>query len=135
MAEPEEKAPWWMEAIKTLGLPTVFLLAIVYMLWSAGRWAGSVIIYPLFEHQTKMIDNVDGMVNATIQSMKSIEQSLKANNEQCIETMKTVNESARVISSNGVKMDILIESIRMEREKLLGVLGEIEENTSKEAPK
>jgi hypothetical protein len=45
-----EKNPW-VEATKSLGLPTVFLGVVLYMIWSAGGWAGETVVVPLFKKQ------------------------------------------------------------------------------------
>jgi len=129
MPAESTKAPWYVDAIKTLGLPTCFLAVVLYMIWTAGTWVGTEIVYPLFERQTRMIDEVQGMVGTMEESMRSISKTLDAHGEHAIESLKVCNETKESAQSNGAKLDILSERVTNSNEKIIGVLEKIEQNT------
>lgn len=127
--EVESKAPWYVESVKSLGLPTCFLAALLYMLWTAGTWAGTTIVFPLFDKQIKMIDEVSGMIRTMEGSMESINDTLKAHGDHAIESLKVCNEARECSISNGAKLDVLTERVTNSNEKVIGVLEKIERNT------
>lgn len=120
-----KKTVWWMDAVKSLGLPTVFLGVILYMLWSAGTWAGTEVVYPLFEHQSKVIDDAGKMIQTMDSSMNEINQTLEAHGEHAIESLKQINEARSEIRENGMKVDRIVEG----NAEVLETLKSIENNT------
>lgn len=128
--EAESKAPWYVDAIKSLGLPTCFLVAVLYMIWTAGTWAGSTIVFPLFDKQIKMIDEVSGMVKTMEGSMQGINKTLEAHGSHTVEALKVCNETRDFSKENGAKLDVLSERVTNSNENIIGVLKAIEKNTS-----
>jgi hypothetical protein len=128
--EQSSKAPWYFDAIKNLGLPTCFLAAVLYMIWTAGTWAGKEIIFPLFEKQTTMIDEVSGMVKTMEGSMQGINKTLEAHGSHAVEALKICNETRDCTKENGGKLDVLSEKVSNSNENMINVLREIEKNTS-----
>ena len=55
MAEETPKH-WALDSIKSLGLPTVFVAVLLYLIVSAGKWAATDVIKPLVERQMTFID-------------------------------------------------------------------------------
>ena len=134
MSEPApevgSKAPWWMEAIKTLGLPTAFLCVIVYMIWSAGTWAGTAIVFPLFQKQMDFIDQASEMTKSMEVTMSKIDGTLSAHGEHALESLKICSEIRNVCAETAGETKLNSERIRVGNQELIGVLKKIEENTS-----
>lgn len=59
----ESSEPWQIKLAKTLGLPTVFLLILLYFIYTAGVWIAHSIAMPLFEKQTIFIDKATDMMS------------------------------------------------------------------------
>ena len=119
------KPPWYIEVIKTLGLPTAFLCIIVYGLWTAGSWAASVIIVPLFDKQMKFIDEASEMTREMTSVTSAINTTLKASGEHSIENLRVCNDIHKVTMETNGNVKTALES----HDQILDVLKNIEENT------
>lgn len=128
-AEPS-RSPWYIDFIKTQGIPTAFLVGIVFMIWHAGTWAGANVIYPLFEKQTKFLDALEGIVKNMDTSIEKINDTLDEHGEHAAETLNSSKIAEGAAVSNGAKLDLLSEKINTSNEKLIGVLEKIENNTN-----
>jgi hypothetical protein len=58
-----KEEPWQIKLAKQLGLPTMFLLILLYFIYQAGTWIAHSIAMPLFEKQTKFIDEATSMMS------------------------------------------------------------------------
>ena len=132
-AEPS-RSPWYIDFIKTQGIPTAFLVGIVFMIWTAGTWAGTNIIYPLFEKQTKFLDTLEGAVKNMDTSIEKINDTLGAHGAHAAETLKSSTTAEGAAVGNSVKLDMIAEKMNTSDEKIIGILEQIEKNTSKEVP-
>ena len=119
-----EKNPW-VEAVKTLGLPTVFLGVVVYMIWSAGSWAGETVVVPLFKKQMEFIDQASHMTEEMNTTTKIINKTLEAHGEHAIESLKT----CRDIRETGLETKVEVKEIKTSHGQILDVLKNIDENT------
>lgn len=120
-----EKPPWYMDAIRTLGLPTVFLCALLYGIWTAGSWAASTIIVPLFEKQMEFIDEASQMTREMTAVTSAINTTLNASGQHSIENLKVGNEIKTVtLETNGN-----VKAMQESQNQILDVLKNIEANT------
>lgn len=127
MAGGDEKMNygWVVEAVKSLGLPTVFLGIIVYMIWTAGSWAAATIIVPLFEKQMAFIDEASQMTREMTSVTAAINTTLKASGAHSIENLKISNEVKTVTSDT----NSTIKMVQKSNDQILDVLKNIESNT------
>lgn len=125
----QSRAPWYIDFIKTQGIPTAFLGGVVFMLWTAGSWAGTNVIYPLFEKQTKFLDTLEDVVKNMDASIEKINDTLDEHGEHAAETMKSSRVAQDAAVANSQKLDILSGKINAANEKIIGVLEKIEQNT------
>lgn len=130
----QSRAPWYIDFIKTQGIPTAFLGGVVFMIWTAGTWAGTNIIYPLFEKQTKFLDTLEGAVKNMDTSIEKINDTLNAHGAHAAETLKSSTTAEGAAVGNSVKLDMIAEKMNTSDEKIIGILEQIEKNTSKEVP-
>jgi len=70
----EHKHQWWVEAIKSLGVPTAFLCIVTYMIWSAGKWASSEVVMPLVRRQMEFIDTATRTLDDTQKAAAAVQQ-------------------------------------------------------------
>ncbi len=125
MTDLEKEAPWWIGAVKSLGLPTCFLMALLYMIWTAATWAGDTVVVPLFKKQMEFIDEASKMTSEINNATIVINKTLEAHGQHAIESLKTCNEIRSVVVENGDRID----TVREDNEKVLDVLKSINENT------
>ncbi len=121
---PVEKNAW-VEATKTLGLPTVFLGVIVYMIWIAGSWAGESVVMPLFEKQMKFIDKAAEMTEEMNSTTQIINKTLEAHGQHAIESLKVCHD----IRQTGLETKVDVKEISTSHTQMLDVLKNIDENT------
>ena len=129
---PEENsngttALWWAEIVKSLGVPTVFLGVLIYMIWGAGTWLGTTVVVPMYSKQVAMIDEVSNLVRTMEDNIEGINRTLLAFQEHSIETLRVANQTSQDAASNGVKIDELART----NVKLIELLEKIEKNTAK----
>lgn len=120
-----DKPPWYIEVIKTLGLPTAFSCIFLYGIWTAGSWAASVIIVPLFDKQMKFIDEASEMTREMTAVTSAINTTLRASGEHSIENLKVCNEIKTVTMETNGNVKAMQES----QDQILDVLKNIETNT------
>lgn len=120
-----KETPWWFGAAKSLGLPTCFLVALLYMIWSAASWAGEQVVIPLFKKQMEFIDSASKMTEEINSTTTIINKTLEAHGQHAIESLKTCNEIKSLSIENGDRID----TVRENHNQILGVLKNIDENT------
>lgn len=125
MAVVKEDGPWWAGLIKSLGLPTCFLIALLYMIWQAATWAGEQVVIPLFKKQMEFIDQASEMTREINSTTTLINKTLEAHGQHAIESLKTCNE----IKSLSIEHGDRIDTVRENHNQILGVLKNIDENT------
>lgn len=118
-------APWWMDAIKTLGLPTAFLMVLLYMIWSAGTWTGTNVVMPLFQKQTEFIQSAAEMTTKVSANVEIINKTLHAHSEHSVETLRIASETKDLVIQNGNA----VRNIADTNNEVVGVLKKIEANT------
>lgn len=134
--DQQGRAPWYFDAIKTLGVPTVFLFCVLYMLWVSGQWAGTTILLPLYQKQSEFIDSATTMTNKMAVATDEINRTLKAHGEHAIESLRICNELHEASEQHSQKVSEFHEMIRAQIEtnkdhqkNVLDVLKKIETNT------
>jgi hypothetical protein len=86
----ETNEPWQIKLAKQLGLPTVFLLILLYFIYQAGTWIAHSIAMPLFEKQTKFIDKATDM-------MSDMSDTLRDNQTTSLRTQSDVDALSEVL--------------------------------------
>tara|TARA_R110000868_G_scaffold400006_1_gene674075 strand:- start:6 stop:416 length:411 start_codon:yes stop_codon:yes gene_type:complete len=124
-SDSDKTAPWWVPLIKSLGVPTCFLIALLYMIWTAAIWAGDTVVVPLFTKQMSFIDEASKMTAEINNSTQLINKTLEAHGQHAIESLKTCQEIKNISTENGNRID----TVRENNDKILDVLKNIEENT------
>lgn len=125
MPTPDNKTPWWMDGIKTLGVPTSFLIALVYMIWMAGSWAGNTVVVPIFNKQMDFIDKASAMTQEMSRTTALINKTLEAHGEHAIENLKTCQRVEEICSKTATDVKVMSKS----HDQILGVLQSIDQNT------
>ena len=124
-----EKPPWWMDAVKTLGLPTMFLGVMTYMVWSAGIWAGQTVVIPLFNKQVAFIDEATKMTQGMTSSTQIISKTLEAQGEHALEVLRISQEIQSTVKDAKSQTEINGERLRGLNDSMLKTLEKIEKNT------
>ena len=141
--DPSAKAPWYIDAVKTLGVPTVFLFCVLYMLWVSGQWAGTTILLPLYQKQSQFIESATKMTEKMMVTTDEINRTLKAHGENAVENLRVTNSlhkatetctSAIIDCHKQVQasQDLIREQAETNKEhqkNVLDVLKKIETNT------
>lgn len=120
-----QKYGWAVEAVKSLGLPTIFLGIVLYMLWSAGSWAGKTIIVPIFQKQMEFIDQASQMTTEMNTTTQLINRTLESHGQHAIESLKTCNEINKTVEETQTEIKVM----RANHDQVLSVLKSIDENT------
>jgi hypothetical protein len=120
-----QKYGWAVEAVKSLGLPTIFLGIVLYMLWSAGSWAGKTIIVPIFQKQMEFIDQASQMTTEMNTTTQLINRTLESHGQHAIESLKTCSEINKTVEETQTEIKVM----RANHDQVLGVLKSIDENT------
>lgn len=124
-----EKPPWWMDAVKTLGLPTLFLGVMTYAVWSAGIWAGQTIVVPLFNKQIAFIDEATKMTQGMASSTQLISKTLEAQGQHAIEVLKLSQDIHNSVKDAKAQTDLNGERLKVINDSMLKTLEKIERNT------
>lgn len=119
------EAPWWVGHAKSLGLPTIFLGVLMYMIWTAGTWAGTTIIVPIFNKQMEFIDKASAMTEEMNRTTGLINKTLEGHSQHAVETLKFCQHIDSTTSTTDSEVKIMQKS----HDQMLGVLKDIEENT------
>lgn len=120
-----EKPPWWIDAVKTLGLPTVFLGVLTYMIWVAGGWTGNTIVLPLFRKQMEFIEKASSMTEEMNRTTSLINQTLDAHGQHAVENLKTCQRIEATVRDTDTNIKVMQKS----HDQTLSVLRSIDENT------
>ena len=108
----QQKAPWWIESIKHLGLPTVLLIAMSYGVYRTGIWTGETIVIPMYNRQMLFIDkvekSVEAMASAVEEHAASVDE-LKADLESIDQGVKEGTAAQR---ANGLKLDKIDSTLK-----------------------
>ena len=107
MSEETHKQPWWVETIKTLGLPTVFLVVIVFMLWRGGKWASTEVIMPLFQRQMVFIDTA----TKTLTDTQEAATEVKEGQEQGHASLKTISDAITELSADTKRVIDMLKDV------------------------
>jgi len=92
MTEPDnDKTHWIVGAVKTVGVPTVFLGILLYMIYASGRWAGIEVVVPLFKKQTEFIDRTAAVVEEIRDAV--VTHQLKENEQ--MEILKEIADNTK----------------------------------------
>lgn len=125
----DSKVPWWMDAVKTLGLPTLFLGVVTYMVWSAGIWAGKEVVIPIFNKQVAFIDEATKMTNEMTATTVQINKTLEAHGQHAIEALRITAEIHDEVKESGAETKMNGERLKGLQESMLKTLEDIERNT------
>jgi len=120
-----EKSPWYMAAFEKYGISTTFLVVVLYMIWTAGSWAGETVVLPLFNKQMQFIDKASEMTEEMNSTTKIINKTLEAHGQHAIENLKTCTS----IRETGLETNGAVKEIHGNHTKIIDVLEEINENT------
>lgn len=118
-----------MDAVKTLGLPTMFLGVMTYMVWSAGIWAGQTVVIPLFNKQVAFIDEATKMTQGMTSSTQIISKTLEAQGEHALEVLRISQEIQSTVKDAKSQTEINGERLRGLNDSMLKTLEKIEKNT------
>lgn len=141
--DPSARAPWYLDAVKTLGVPTVFLFCVLYMLWVSGQWAGTTILLPLYQKQSQFIDSATSMTEKMAVTTEEINRTLKAHGEHAVENLrlsnalhtatesctKAVIDCQSQVKANQDLIKAQMDSNKEHQKNVLDVLKKIETNT------
>lgn len=125
---------WGVDAVKTLGLPTIFLGVLIWMIWSAGTWAGTNILLPLYQKQSQFIDAASTMTTKMALTTDEISRTLKAHGEHSVEALKVNMLLQQMLTENSELLLKHSKDIEESHNAILGVLKDIEENTKHTSP-
>ena len=116
MTEPDsDKTHWIVGAVKTVGVPTVFLGILLYMIYSSGRWAGVEVVMPMFKKQAEFIDRTATVV-----------EEIK---DAVVDDTGERNEILKQAAANHKELEVNRELIRSSSEEQTILLKEIADNT------
>lgn len=116
---------WVVEAVKSLGLPTIFLGVVLYMLWCAGSWAGQTVIVPIFNKQMEFIDEASKMTVEMNSTTQLINKTLESHGQHAIENLKTCSQINQTVEETKGEIKVM----KANHDQILGVLKSIDENT------
>ena len=123
------KPHWIVGAVKTVGVPTVFLGILLYMIYSSGSWAGTEVVIPIFKKQTEFIDRTAAVVEEIRDAV--VDDAVDVN-----AVLKQGSENRNLITETSKEQTVLLEKIAEntdkqqlnENEHML-ILKEIADNT------
>jgi len=72
--EKQDAAHWWLDVVKTLGMPTAFLGIVIYMIWAAGKWTSAEVVMPLVKRQMEFIDTATKTLEDTRLAAAAVQQ-------------------------------------------------------------
>lgn len=129
MTEEDAKPPWWIEILKTLGLPTFLLLGMSYIMFEGVRWYATTILVPqqtahdgYIEKATQIIDKM-----ATLQAENAVK--LNGQTEHSVTILKIATGIEDVVQDTNSEVKIQNERSKAFNDQVLKVLENIEENT------
>lgn len=144
--DEDAKKIWILDAIKGLGLPTVFLGVVLYMIWVAGSWAGAEVVMPLFKKQMAFIDKASEITENMSKAISKIEQTLEDHSDDNKMVIIEINKSSDELSKSHEEIQSVITSQSGILQKIANdaevnaknnseqtaVLKKIEQNTSRQ---
>ena len=122
---------WRIKTIKQLGVPTAFLVAILYLGYRGVEWFGVSILTPLFQRQMSFMDSLERSVttiDATLNDYSTINAKLLSDQvltHQAVLENRTINQD-----TNGILKEYVKERTEQNR-AILEVLDKIEKNIKK----
>jgi len=105
---PQSIQHWAIDAIKSLGLPTVFLCVVVYMIWAAGKWAGSEVVMPLFQRQTTFIDTA----TKTLTDTQLTAAELHHGQAKGFDDLKQIRETATQVNADTKRIIDMLKDVQ-----------------------
>ena len=140
MTEPDnDKAHWIVGAVKTVGVPTVFLGILLYMIYASGRWAGIEVVVPLYKKQTEFIDRTatvveeirDAVVNDT-RDMNDVLKQASNNQKELLTNREMIKATAQEQTELLKKIAQNTDNQQSKEKEQMDILKEIADNTKPE---
>lgn len=139
----EDKAPWWVDFLKTVGIPTALLLGLSYAGFEAVRWYANEVLKPQVETTKKQLESQKEYIDKAsrfIDTLNNEQELSKVVNrgaaEHQVEMLRITTGIAAVTEDTNTTVKIAAEKAAREAdaakassEKMLQVLRSIEENT------
>jgi hypothetical protein len=126
-----EKQPWWMETAKQLGMPTVFLLLLLWMVYEGGKWTGNNVIAPIAKKQIEFIEKASVMTEQMSRTIDSIDQRME---ESAISIRATAESLMLLDESVEINYDLLNRHTK-ETQEQTRILKSIDESLKDNCPK
>lgn len=102
-----EKEPWWITAVKQLGLPTVLLVLLGVGIYNASIWLGENVLKPLTERQIEFINQVD----KSVQKITTIVEEHQKNNGVIARELEGISIGIRSLNDKSDKQNKTLETI------------------------
>lgn len=100
-----EKEPWWISAVKQLGLPTILLMLVGFGVYNSSVWLGQNILKPLTERQVEFINQVE----KSVQKITIIVEDHQKNNSLIARELEKINSGIEKLNTsstdNGKKLE------------------------------
>ena len=100
-----EKEPWWISAVKQLGLPTILLMLVGFGVYNSSVWLGQNILKPLTERQVEFINQVE----KSVQKITIIVEDHQKNNSLIAKELEKINSGIEKLNisstDNGKKLE------------------------------
>ena len=143
-SDDSEPTKWIVNSVKSLGLPTVFLGIITYMIWVSGGWAAENVVMPLFRKQMSFIDEASAMTKQMTETTKQIETMIKEQSKdagtavaEVVKNREAIVENRQILQTTADEQATILKRIAADSElnaksnaEQISVLKKIEENTS-----
>ena len=129
MPMTEDKPPWWMDSIKTLGLPTILLLALGYGLWTSLQWYADKILVPQQASQKQYIEKASQLMDQLAVSTAETSVKIGGQSEHTTEILHNTARIKDTTDNTNAELKLQGERSKAVTEKMLHVLQNIEENT------
>lgn len=105
-----EKEPWWISAVKQLGLPTMLLILIGLGAYNASVWLGENVLKPLTERQIEFISQVD----KSVQKITLIIEDHQKNNGLIARELEAINNGIKSLNEKSDRQNTSLDSIKNE---------------------
>lgn len=105
-----EKEPWWIAAVKQLGLPTILLMLIGFGTYNASVWLGQNVLKPLTERQIEFINQVD----KSVEKITIIIEDHQKNNGLIARELEAINNGIKSLNEKSDRQNTSLDSIKHE---------------------
>ena len=125
----EQKAPWYVDFAKTVGVPTAMLCLVGWGIFESIKWTATEILVPWGKEQSVYVKRATELAEEQAKNADTNNLRLNGQAEHTVQMMKVTTAIQDVTEDTNTQVKLNERSRLETANKMLDVLQKIEENT------